>query len=59
MMNEEICIRLPDEKGGFIYSIFRGEEVVESAMVYPVGLPHYEGAAALEAEYYGGSQAMD
>jgi hypothetical protein len=62
MMNEEICIRLPNDGINFIDSIWRGDEVIESALVYPIGLPHYRGSVvpmAAGTEYYGGSQAMD
>jgi len=65
-MNDEILIRLSEDGLGFIYSVRRGVDLIESAVVVPdlvhsavvcpTGLPRSE--AALD-EYYGGSEAMD
>ena len=67
-MEEEIRIRLSEYGFNFIYSILRGGQVIDSAVVCPIGPPQIESAVPepeppalmeIEPEYYGGSQAMD
>ena len=55
-MSYEISIRLSEDESGFVYTVRRGGEVIESAVVRPTGLPRFE--TPLE-DYYGGTMAMD
>jgi len=55
-MNHEIFIRLSEDGLGFIYSVRRGADVFESAVVDSIGPSCPE--EPLD-EYCGGSMAMD
>ncbi len=59
----DIFIRLLEEEQAFIYTVRRGGEDLEAAMVPPVGPERGESEPAGECvsatEYYGGSEAMD
>jgi hypothetical protein len=62
----DIFIRLLEEEQAFIYTVRRGGEAVESAVVPPAGPERDESGLAGDClnaveyyEYYGGSQAMD
>ena len=50
----EVLIRLLEDEQAFVYTILRGGETVESAVVRPAA-PE----CVSSAEYYGGSEAMD
>jgi hypothetical protein len=52
-MNDEILIRLSEGEFSFIYSVLRRSELIESAIVNPIGPP----VTVSPAEYYGGSEA--
>ena len=54
-MNDKILIRLSEDEFRFIYSVLRGSELIESAVVDPTGPPF---TVPLN-EYFGGSIAMD
>lgn len=56
-MSDEIFIRLLDDEIGFGYSVRRGANLIESAVVHPTGPPRYE--EPLFGDYYNGSMAMD
>jgi hypothetical protein len=54
-MEYEISIKLLHDEAGFIYSVRRGGELIDAAVVHPTGRPVF---APLD-EYYGGSMAVD
>lgn len=56
-MSDTIFIRLLNDGIGFSYSVCRGAKLIESAIVYPTGLPRYK--ATLYDDYYNGSMTMD
>ena len=55
-MNDEILIRLSEDGFGFIYSVRRGVDLIESAVVDHTGPQRSE--EPLDG-YYGGSEVMD
>ena len=59
----DIFIRLLEEEQAFVYTVRRGGEAVESAVVPPAGPERGESDPAGEClsatEFYGGSQAVD
>jgi len=55
-MQNEILIRLSEDGFSFIYSVRRGTDLVESAVVGSIAPPHPE---APVDECYGGSEVMD
>ncbi len=59
----DIFIRLLEDQQAFIYTVRRGGEDMEVAVVPPAGPERGESERAREwvsaAEYYGGSEAMD
>ena len=56
-MSDEIFIRLLDDETGFSYSVRRGANLIECAVVHPTGPPRYE--LPMHDDYYNGSMAMD
>ena len=66
MNHEKILIRLSEDGFGFIYSVRRGAELIESAVVCPdliesvvVGPRGPQRSEAPLDKYYGGSEATD
>ena len=60
MLEHEIRIRIADEGLAFVYSIYRGGELMETAEVQPAGeLLSVNAGAEIAPGYYGGSEVMD
>lgn len=63
VLQSDILIRLLEDEQAFVYTVRRGGEDLETAVVPTAGPERGESEPAGEcvsaAEYYGGSEAMD